>query len=114
MDDVNALVPAIRSMLREALVEFAVDVVIGKGSLARTPRMTCHRFTLVGGGPSRRALTSEAVWDGASHLEGRGCGPPEVGQGEGTVCLPPRRTQPPQAQRAASTVLPTLPEATLM
>jgi hypothetical protein len=74
MDDVNALVPAIHSMLREGMVESAVDVGSGKGSLARTLRMTCQRFTLVGGVPSRRALTSDVVWDGASHVKGRGCG----------------------------------------
>jgi hypothetical protein len=35
-------------------------------------------------------------------------------QREGTMCLQPRRTQPPQAQGAASTVLPRRPEAALM
>jgi hypothetical protein len=69
MDDVNALVPAVRSMLREAMVEYAVDFGIGKGSLARTLRMTCQRFTLVGGVPSRRALTSEAVSYFAEHID---------------------------------------------
>jgi hypothetical protein len=71
MDDVNALAPPLRSVLRDAMVEFAVNVGIGMGSPARPLRMTCQRFTLVGGVPSRRALTSEAASYFVEHIDGR-------------------------------------------
>jgi hypothetical protein len=61
-----------------------------------------------------RALLS-TMWPSArSRLRSPGV-PSPGGWPRGGHCVPAaRRTQPPQAQRAASTVLPRLPEATLM
>jgi serine/threonine protein kinase len=102
MDDVNALALAISSMRREAMVEFAVDFGIGKGSLARTLRMTCQRFTLVGGIPSRRAVISEAVSYFAEHIDAR-----SLDSASNQPTPTPRMKRPPESTSSAATCLAT-------
>ncbi|HWE60436.1 MAG TPA: protein kinase, partial [Chloroflexota bacterium] len=68
LDDMQSFDTGVRAMLRQALVENAVDFTIGKGASARVMRLGLKRFILVGGSSSRRARTIEAASLFALHV----------------------------------------------
>jgi Holliday junction DNA helicase RuvB len=48
IDEVHRLRPAIEEVLYSAMEDFVLDIVIGKGPMARSVRLTLQPFTLIG------------------------------------------------------------------
>ncbi len=106
IDDINALKPAFRTTLRDAMVEGGIDFIVGKGSVARTIRMTLMQFTIMGGVASRRALTSEAASYFAHHIDASALNDTWRQRIEAI------RMQPPQPAARIDSIDPLLAEAT--
>lgn len=57
IDEIHRLRPAVEEVLGPAMEDFALDIVIGKGSWAKTLRVNLPRFTVIGATTQQNSLS---------------------------------------------------------